>query len=153
MSHETDLLAWHSRDLGISRKELREMCFRSGLESLNRGELKVTPVSNRLPVFLPRGMVLLLRELCEGAADLEGGADGFVEGILEYMVNETPKCAVEIHTGIVEMIASGWILGGENGPEGVVRRMIDVAHQWERDESGSVRKKGGARLMPKARRP
>jgi hypothetical protein len=42
-------LAWHSRDTGIPKRELRRMCMQAGLEQLQKGELKVTakPVAKK----------------------------------------------------------------------------------------------------------
>ena len=119
-------LAWYSRDTGISKSELKQMCLRSGLDALQKGKLKIGATAGRkLPVFLPRPMVEMLRELC-GAAGIDGGADGFVEAVLSDDLRDASRSRPGFALGTVSLILDGW----EFDPDGIgalTERLCEIA--------------------------
>lgn len=120
---ETDLDR-HSKDTGIPKAELKRMCLRAGLDQLQRGELKVKADEGLLPVFLPADDVRLLRELCE-AADIEGGADGLIAGILESIARDSLTSTASIAAGVQDLILDGWVFEDPKATKAAMQAVVD----------------------------
>lgn len=138
-----DRLTHHSRDTGIPVEELRCLCIRAGLDLLDQGGLTIRKQVEKLPIYLPAGMVAFLREL-GAAAEIEGGFDEFVDDLLKSIAKDSLRSRPELLTGFPELVFDRWIYDPDEKKR-CTAAMLAVISGWETTGEGDfVRKEVAA---------
>ncbi len=98
-------------------------------------------LGDKLPVYLPLGDVSLLEEICK-AADVEGGADGYIAGLLGHSIESglqsTPGKGKQFAAGLDGIcldIFDGYKL---TNPRKAVAGMLKVVKRWNAKEKGKA---------------
>lgn len=101
---------------------------------------QVTPAEpERLPIFLSRGLVQMLRAVIENAADCEGGLEAYIE---EHLANEALDSIKDPTNGITSLIDELYVFGSVSEQTRVFRAMKVEVAKWEHVD-GKFEPKGG----------
>ncbi len=152
--------------LGLPIRDFHRLAFRAGADAIRRrveetGEIKVPlrltvdsgppadAADDKLPVYFPRGFVLMLRELVEGVADLEGGVADYIACFSKALLIDAINLDHPLE-GVVGDIRDGYNL---TDPEGTTARLVEAVAGWEYIDGDFARKDGSHVISIKEKSP